>query len=71
MPESFWDTEDPLMKSPLLAYPDPNKPYTLFMDVSKYAWSARLIQECSSVIDGKTIKHQHPIAYMSGLFQGS
>ena len=43
------------MKSPILVYPDPNTPYTLFTDASKYAWSAVLMQEHTFVIDGKTI----------------
>ena len=64
-----------LMKSHILIYPDPNKPYTLFMDASKYVWSALLTQEYRSVIDIKTLKHQHLITYISGyingLFQGS
>ena len=60
------------MTWPIPAYPDPNKSYTLFTDASKYAWSAVLTQEQHSfVIDGKTIKQQHPITYTSGLFQGS
>ena len=28
-------------------------------------------QEHTNVTDGKTLVHQHPIAYVSGLFQGS
>ena len=41
------------------------------MDASKYAWSAELMQECTSITDGKTLKHQHPITYISVLFQGN
>ena len=41
------------------------------MDVSKYAWSAVLTQECATIIDGKTSGHQHPITYVRCLFQGS
>ena len=55
------------MKSPCLAYPDQYKAYTLFKDTSKYAWLTVLTQEHASVIDSKTIKHQHPITYSSGL----
>ena len=42
------------MKSPILVYPDPNKPGALFMDASKYAWYAVLTQEYTTDIDGKT-----------------
>ena len=40
------------------------------MDASRFAWSAILTQENNTVIDGKTITHQHPITVASGLFQG-
>ena len=33
----------------------------LFMDASKYAWSAVLTQKHMPVTDGKTLKYQHPI----------
>ena len=59
------------MKSPIRVYPDLNKLYILFMDVSKYAWPSVLMQYHTSIINGKTLKHQHPITYVSGLFQGS
>ena len=41
------------------------------MDTSKYAWSAILTEEHTTIIDGKTVTHQHPITYGSGLFQGN
>ena len=56
------------MKIPILAYPDPNKQYTLFADTSKYAWSTLLTQEHMPVIDSKTIINQGPFTYISGLF---
>ena len=34
---AFVTLEDAPMKSLILVYPDPSKPYTLFMDASKYA----------------------------------
>ena len=58
-------------EEPILVYPDPSKPYVLFMDASKYAWSCVLTQEYTHEIDGKTIKILHPISYQSGLFKGS
>ena len=60
--------KEALMKSPILAYPDPNKPYLLFTNGSKYAWSAVLIQEHTTAIDGRIVNHQHQITDVSGLF---
>ena len=34
-----------LMRVPILTYPDPNLPYVLFTDASKYAWACVLTQE--------------------------
>ena len=56
---------------PILVYPDPSKPYVLFTDASKYAWSCVLTQEYTHEIDGKTIKILHPISHQSSLFKGS
>ena len=33
------------MTGPILTYPDPNLPYVLFMDASKYAWAYVLTQD--------------------------
>ena len=69
--KAFERLKDTILKSPFLVYPDPNKPYTSFTDTSKYAWAVMLTQKHIIVTDGKTLVHQHPIAYVSGLFQGS
>ena len=60
-----------LMTEPILTYPDPNLPYVLFTDASKYAWACVLTQEKRHMIEGKEVKLLHPITYMSGLFRGS
>ena len=60
-----------MSQAPVLVYPDPNKPYTLYTDASKYAWAGVLTQECTTIVDGKEVTLQHPITYISGLFQGS
>ena len=60
-----------LMTEPILMYPDPNLPYILFTDASKYAWACVLTQEKTHMVEGKEIKILHPITYMSGLFRGS
>ena len=64
---SFEMLKDALITSPILKYPDPNKPYTLFTDTSKYAWACVLTQEHEHKKDGK----DHPITFADGLFKGS
>ena len=63
--------KDALLTSPILKYSDPNKPYTLFTDASKYAWACVLTQEQEHEKDGKVFKINHPITFASGLFKGS
>ena len=69
--ESFELLKISLMTEPILTYPDPNLPYVLFTDASKYAWACVLTQEKTHMVEGKEIKILHPITYMSGLFRGS
>ena len=69
--ESFELLKASLMTEPILTYPDPNHPYVLFTDASKYAWACVLTQEKTHQIEGKEVKILHPIMYMSGLFCGS
>ena len=59
------------MTDPILTYPDPNLPYVLFTDASKYAWECILTQEKTHILEAKETKLLHPITYMSGLFRGS
>ena len=51
------------MKIPSLQYPDPNKPFKLFTDASKYSYSGILNQA-----HGKDPTQLIPIAYFSGYF---
>ena len=60
-----------LMAEPILTYPDPNLPYVLFTDASKYAWACVLTQEKTHMFEKKEVKILHPITYISGLFRGS
>ena len=69
--ESFKLLKTSLMTEPILTYPDPNSPYVLFTDTSKYAWACVLTQEKTHQIEEKEVKILHPITYMSGLFRGS
>ena len=66
--ESFELLKASLMSEPILTYPDPNRPYILFTDASKYAWACVLTQEKTLQVEGKEIKILHPITYMSGLY---
>ena len=68
---SFEMLKDALITSPILKYPDPNKPYTLFTGASKYAWACVLTQEHEDKKDGKVFKIKYPITFASGLFKGS
>ena len=59
------------MTDPILTYPDPNLPYVLFTDASKYAWACVLTQGKTHTLEGKETKLLDPITYISGLFRGS
>ena len=54
--ESFNLLKTSLMTEPILTYPDPNLPYVLFTDASKYACACILTQEKTHTIEGKDIK---------------
>ena len=69
--ESFELLKSCLMTELILKYPDPDYPYVLFTDASKYAWACVLTQEKIHHIEGKEVKILNPITYMSGLFRGS
>ena len=68
---SFELLKEALIKEPILRFPDPNKPYILYTDASKYAWSCVLTQQYAHDINDKQIVVNHPITYVSGLFKGS
>ena len=69
--ESFDLLKASLMTETILTYPDPNLPYALFTDASKYAWACVLTQEKTHTFEEKETEILHPITYMSGLFRGS
>ena len=60
-----------LCGEPILKYADTSKPYTLYTDASKYSWAGVLTQSHTTVIDGKSVTTDHPVAFVSGLFRGS
>ena len=69
--ESFDLLKASLLTEPILTYPNPNLPYVLFTDASKYAWACVLMQEKMHTFEEKETKILHLITYMSGLFRGS
>ena len=60
-----------LCGKPILKYADTSKPYTLYTDASKYGWAGVLTQSHTTILDGKAITTDHPVAFVSGLFRGS
>ena len=66
--KAFKHLKELLMQHPILRYPDPERPYTLFTDASGIGWAGVLTQEFE---DDKGKKKQHPICYISGQFRGS
>ena len=69
--KAFATLKEKLCAQPILQYADTTKGYTLYTDASKYGWAGVLTQLHTTVIDGKAITTDHPIAYVSGLFRGS
>ena len=60
-----------LCAQPVFKYADTSKGYTLYTDASKYGWAGVLTQAHTSMVEGKTVTTDHPVAYVSGLFRGS
>ena len=78
--EFLWDVrcqtafeylKESLCKAPILVFPDPNLPYTLFTDASKYAWAGVLTQQHEMKVKDKLVPTDLPVAFVSGLFRGS
>ena len=69
--KSFDLLKETLCGEPVLEYADTSKPYTLYTDASKFGWAGVLIQSHTTVIDGKSITTDCPVAFVSGLFRGS
>ena len=56
--------KDTLASAPILKYPDTSKPYTIFTDASKYGWARVLMQEHTSMLNGKEMTTKHPVVYV-------
>ena len=54
---SFGLLKSMVSEEPILVYPDPSKPYVLFTDASKYAWSCVLTQEYTMTLKAKLSKY--------------
>ena len=69
--KAFATLKQSLCAQPILKYADTSKGYTLYTDASKYGWAGVLTQAHTSMVEGKTVTTDHPVAYVSGLFRGS
>ena len=69
--KSFDLLKETLCGEPVLKYADTSKPYTFYIDASKFGWVGVLTQSHKTVIDGKSTTTDHPVAFVSGLFRGS
>ena len=67
---SFQTLKEALCTEPILKFPDPQRPYVLFTDASKYAGAGVLMQPYTEETEGKTVTVHHPVMYVSGLFRG-
>ena len=68
---SFQTLKEALCTKPILKFPDPQKPYVLFTDASKYALAGVLTQLYTKETEGKMVTTHHPVTYVSELFRGS
>jgi hypothetical protein len=69
---SFELLKEFLTNEPILKYPDPDRPYIMYTDASKYGWAGLLTQAYEHTDkQGKTTIIHHPVVYASGLFRGS
>ena len=59
-----------LCGEPILKNVDTRKLYTLYPDASKYGWTGVLTQSHTTVIVGKSVTTDHPVAFVSGLLRG-
>ena len=66
--KSFELLKETLCGEPVLKYADTSKPYTPYIDASKFGWAGVLTQPHMTVIDVKSTTTDHPV---SGLFRGS
>ena len=68
--EAFEMLKGFLLEEPVLKYPNPDRPYVLYTDASKYVWAGVLMQAYRHTVDGVEKEIHHPVTYVSGLFRG-
>ena len=69
---SFQMLKDTLCSAPILKYPDTRKPCTCCIQMqASMDGLGVLTQTHTSTVNGKEITMDHPVSYVSGLFQGS
>ena len=68
--EAFKMLKGFLLEEPVLKYPNPDRPYVLYTDASKYAWAGVLMQAYTHAVDGVEKEVHHSVTYVSGLFRG-
>ena len=69
--EVFNHLKKSITTEPMLKYPNSHRPYILFINAIKYAWTCVLTQAYDHEQDGKTKTMLHSITYLSVLFRGS
>ena len=52
-----------LLEEPVLKYPNPDRPYVLYTDASKYTWAGVLMQAYTHAVDGVE-KRNSPSRYL-------
>ena len=61
--EAFEMLKGFLLEEPVLKYPNPDRPYMLYTDASKYAWAGVLMQAYTHAVDGVE-KRSSPSCYI-------
>ena len=63
--EAFEMLKGFLLKEPVLKYPNPDRPYVLYTDASKYVWAVDLTQAYRHAVDGVEKEIHHPVTYVT------
>ena len=63
--EAFEMLKGFLLEEPVLKYPNPDRPYVLYTDASKYAWAVDLTQAYRHAVDGVEKEIHHPVTYVT------
>ena len=69
--EAFEMLKGFLLKEPVLKYPNPDQPYVLYTDASKYAWAGVLMQAHTHAVDGARKRNSPPRYLCQWTIQGA